>query len=194
MRLLVTAAVLAVAAAGCGGSRSSDSTPSGLLTLGDIPLHAVAGKTLGSENPCSPVPILHRANGIVRRTPSFKFGRYYAQETVAVFPNMSSEEGQFAALVSKQRQRCMWANSSFIGRPTSLTTHAVLLGDQAKAFFLRIERRPSQGSVEFEIFSVREGRAVATLLLAADPAPLPRNLGEQITGAATHRLALTRES
>jgi hypothetical protein len=111
-----------------------------------------------------------------------------------MFPSEESAESQFAALVSKQRQRCIWANSAFIGRPTSLTTHANQVGDQAKAIFLHIERRPSEGGVEFEIFSVREGRAVATLLLAANPAPLPRNLGETITGAAARRLALARES
>jgi hypothetical protein len=178
---------LFVSGCGSGDEQPAASAGSGLLMLGDMPGGTIPQKALDPTAPCNPLPALRARPGVVGRSPSFKFGRYFVQESVGSFSTERSAEDVYASLTSKKRQECIVSSSKFVGTLISASTHRSRLADGHHSISLLIGRSPTD-NVRFEIVTLRKARRVAALLIVANPAPLATGVAKRTTEAAVRRL------
>jgi len=189
LKIFIAVGLLLLSAAfvGCDSSSSSDSSlQAGLLQRADLPAGTVARKSLDPNTPCSPLPLLRAGAGEVRRTPSFKSGHLYVQESVAYFPDEPSARRTYAALSSRKRAECIASNARFVGR--LLEAHLIhgQFGDRERHLILKLKKNHRR--IEIRSSSLQQGRAVAVLLLVANPAPLARSEVRRVLTLAAERM------
>ena len=189
-RFFLTVGALLLSLQACGDSESPAPRPSAasaaVLQLSDLPPGTLRRKSQGPGTPCSPLPLLSSKATALKRTPSFKNGHLHVQESLGFFNEAKTARKVYLELASKARAECIVNSAQWVGRVLSADLVHRPVGERASVLTMRLEKGGKQ--VEVLACSILQGRAVATLLLVADPAPFPRVENSRILAIASERI------